>query len=383
MAKRMPAKLTRLSLREDYLPGFKCERVDREAGVIKGVKILGRESRNRRRYTPEAVVKAIPLYEGVQVCIDHPAKPGEPRKSRDVFGRLINVREVGGELWGDLEYLKSHPMAASVCEAAERMPGAYGLSHNAEGNGEHVDGVHVIREICDVRSVDLVAEPATNNGLFEGKHPMKLKAYFEAAQAKLKGNDRKYTAANITRLLEADVLDPDMDMPADAPAPDADPAEALRGGFEASCLAVIQQSLSGEMDPAAALAKLKEMLTTHSKLTSEPEPEEPVEEEDCSTDDEKDKKMESRIQKLEAENAAYRLCESMDIKPGKGLMAALVALPDDKARKALLEETKAAQPQKRGEKTRTQIPEGKDGSTPAGQIPKGGEAIGKWLTSGV
>ena len=48
-------------------------RVDREKGIVYGVKIIGLQSPNRtdgsngRRYLPEALQRAIPLYEGMKV----------------------------------------------------------------------------------------------------------------------------------------------------------------------------------------------------------------------------------------------------------------------------------------------------------------------------
>jgi hypothetical protein len=147
--------------------------VDRKAGVIKGVKILGRESANRRRYSPDAIRRAARLYEGAKVRIDHPRKPNESRSSYDNFGRLRNVAVDGaGELFGDLHYLKSHQLAESVAEDAERISelGVFGLSHNVEADGERgPDGVVTVVEIVAVHSVDLVADPATVTNLQESQ----------------------------------------------------------------------------------------------------------------------------------------------------------------------------------------------------------------------
>ena len=52
-------KRTRLSERVTSQPG----RVDREAGVIFGVKIIGRHSRNGRTYSDRALSEAVNLYE--------------------------------------------------------------------------------------------------------------------------------------------------------------------------------------------------------------------------------------------------------------------------------------------------------------------------------
>ena len=76
----------------------------------------------------------------------------------------------GEGLYGDLVYLKTHPMAERICEAAERMPDAFGMSHNAQGEGEeNKDGVFVVSKIVEVRHVDLVADPATTKSLSEAR----------------------------------------------------------------------------------------------------------------------------------------------------------------------------------------------------------------------
>ncbi len=146
--------------------------VDRDAGVIRNVKIIGFNSQNGRRYSPQALKEAIPLYEGIKVNVDHPEKgPTQQRSSYDRFGKFVNVRFVEGEgLFGDLVYLKSHPIAEQVCEAAERMPDVFGMSHNAQGEG-NVDkkGIFEVNKITEVRHVDLVADPATTQSLSESK----------------------------------------------------------------------------------------------------------------------------------------------------------------------------------------------------------------------
>lgn len=153
--------------------------VDRDAGIIHGVKILGLVSDNNRKYMPEAVRKAKSLYEGIKVNIDHPAESGDVRSAEDRFGKLINVKYVEGEgLYGDLMFLKSHPMAERICEAAERndMNDTFGLSHNAQGDGQEDDqGCFVVSSIVEVRHVDLVADPATTKSLREARTRMKAK----------------------------------------------------------------------------------------------------------------------------------------------------------------------------------------------------------------
>jgi hypothetical protein len=144
-------------------------RLDGTDGLLRGVTVLGLSSRNRRRYTPEAATGALRLYQGAFVNLDHPDRPDGPRSVRDRFGRLVNVRFEGGRVKADLRYNPEHPFAATLEWFARNDPGAIGLSHNAVGEGKEEDGVFVVRKIVELRSVDLVAEPATTRGLFEAQ----------------------------------------------------------------------------------------------------------------------------------------------------------------------------------------------------------------------
>ena len=144
-------------------------RVDREAGVIHEVKILGRESKNGRTYSETALDQAAALYEGLGVNIDHPDRnaAAAERRVADGFGHLRNVKKTADGVYGDLVYLKSHALAEQVCETAERMPRQLGLSHNAEGYIVTRSGKTIVEGIERIRSVDVVRSPATNRGLFE------------------------------------------------------------------------------------------------------------------------------------------------------------------------------------------------------------------------
>lgn len=146
--------------------------IDEEAGVIKGVKILGLQSKNGRTYKTDAIATAKKLYEGMGINLDH--MKGNRRVS-DGFGRLrgVELREDG--LYGDLEYLKSHPYADQFIESAKRMPEQVGLSHSAEGKVAKQGDQEVVEEISAVHSVDVVRYPATTKGLFEQAEPEPLK----------------------------------------------------------------------------------------------------------------------------------------------------------------------------------------------------------------
>jgi hypothetical protein len=151
-------------------------RVDRGQGIIYGVRILGPVSRNKRKYTPAAISRAKPLYEGKAVNANHERRTDATRPIEDVVGWLRNVREENGGLTGDLHLLKSDPRAEKICEAAERNPTLFGLSHDADGKWVMRDGYQIVEEIERVRSVDIVSDPATTRSLFEsyqqGENPM-------------------------------------------------------------------------------------------------------------------------------------------------------------------------------------------------------------------
>lgn len=144
-------------------------RIDRERGVLFGVKILGVLSRNKREYPAETLREAAKLYENAKVNLDHPRGAATtPRSYQDRFGLVRNValRENEG-LFADFHFNPKHPLAEQLLWDAEHAPENVGFSHNVEAVVERLDDKTVVKEILAVRSVDLVADPATTSGLFE------------------------------------------------------------------------------------------------------------------------------------------------------------------------------------------------------------------------
>ncbi|HJZ58388.1 MAG TPA: hypothetical protein VKE74_25830 [Gemmataceae bacterium] len=168
-------------------------KVDRNRGIIYGVKVLGRYSRNSHHqpgaegteYSASCMDDAVRrrLYEGVKVFTNHPPivngrrNAGAERSVQDLFGVLRNVKSKSGRdgqpgIYADLHYFKTHPLAQSVIEDVERGLGGFGLSHNAASDcqRERVDRAtrHLVIEcLAEIRSVDLVDRPATNRNLWE------------------------------------------------------------------------------------------------------------------------------------------------------------------------------------------------------------------------
>lgn len=145
--------------------------IDTQAGVLRGVKILGEQSANGRTYTREAMKQAKGLYEGAKVNVNHGSgrSGNEPRAYQERMGVVRNVSYREGSLFADFHYNPKHALAEQLAWDAQNAPGNVGFSHVAEGKGVRKDGRTVIEAITRVESVDLVADPATTRGLFESK----------------------------------------------------------------------------------------------------------------------------------------------------------------------------------------------------------------------
>ena len=298
---------TPISLREDIFRGTQPLRVDREKGVIHGAKLLGLQSSNGRSYTLDAIRKAAGLYEGKVVNIDHRSKPGHPRSAYDRFGRVINVLVTAEGLFGDIEYLKSHPMADRISEAAERMPGIFGMSHDAHGiprPGKN-NKTLTIESITSVSSVDVVSDPATVKGLFEN-----LQQGYE--------------------------MEPEMMVPAGSP------DEQLKAGFKAAIMAVVDDE---SMDVTAKISKIRDLLKTHEKLmgggeTEMSSDEAPAEEQiqpkimpEPTTQD-----LQEQVQQFSRREKVRALCDQAGLLPTAIQLKALVALTEEADVKALVEQ---------------------------------------------
>ena len=142
---------------------------DRQRGVIRGVKILGIHSRNGRTYLAEAVEHAVPLYEGAKVNVNHArGAAASPRDYQDRIGVIRNVAVRADEgLFGDFHFNPKHALAEQLLWDAEHAPENVGFSHNVMARTGRRGDTVVVEAITKVQSVDLVADPATTQGLFE------------------------------------------------------------------------------------------------------------------------------------------------------------------------------------------------------------------------
>jgi hypothetical protein len=144
-------------------------RVDRAAGVLRGIKLIGLESQNGRRYRPDALAAAVSLYEGAKVNVNHPQNgPLAPRDYRDRLGVVRQVEFRPGEgLFANLHFNPKHALAEQLSWDAENNPRNVGFSHNVLARLGREAEQTVVEAITHVQSVDLVADPAATQGLFE------------------------------------------------------------------------------------------------------------------------------------------------------------------------------------------------------------------------
>lgn len=249
----------------DLAEGGTASRVDREAGVIKGVKLLGWSSQNGRTYDPAGVEPG--LYEGRVVNFNHHKGAGD-RSVYDRFGRVVNVTKRADGLYGDLEYLRSHPHAEMVAEAASRMPNVFGLSHTARGRERRgaAGGPATIERVESVQSVDLVGDPATVAGLYESKGGRRM-----ATLTELRGSlaeSRPGYARALSEMAEAGLMGADAAMADPSPAPadaGADHGQAILD----ACKACIDDA---SLAPDEKVKKIKKLLAIHKGEDAPAEP---------------------------------------------------------------------------------------------------------------
>lgn len=146
--------------------------------LFREVAVLGllsaNEARNgkKRQYTKEAVSRAIPLYEGARVYLDHNG-PLQAASVDRLAGKLEGIYwdDADGKLRARQLEIQKTPKTTHALTMMRAQPDHVGLSHDILGK-ESAEGE--ITEISRVFSVDVVAAPATNSGLYEAKKMVTL-----------------------------------------------------------------------------------------------------------------------------------------------------------------------------------------------------------------
>jgi len=142
-------------------------KINKEAGVIQDVVLLTGEkvTKNKTRYTSEALKEARVRYEGAKMFLDH----GEDmvRSVRDYGGVYRRVRLSENKVVADLHVREGGDVRNLVFSMAEHLTG--GLSIRDRGRGHEDGDVFVVEGFAKggVFSIDLVTEPSANENLFE------------------------------------------------------------------------------------------------------------------------------------------------------------------------------------------------------------------------
>lgn len=141
-------------------------RVDRAAGVIRGVRVITGNvtAEGHDLEVDDTTVKQLNACASksgqVPVNLDHGSG------IKDTCGYLSDFVPDGADLRADWHLLKSHAEYEATMERAERMPKCFGLSVKFKGKGEK-KGLKKFARCEKLVSVDCVTQPAANpDGLF-------------------------------------------------------------------------------------------------------------------------------------------------------------------------------------------------------------------------
>jgi hypothetical protein len=147
--------------------------IDEETGLLKGVAMLGPVSKNRRRYRPEVMKKAVTdgIYESLPCYIDHCPDKTSGRRVKDLAGIWTNVHydEATNRVRGDLRTLDQH--RDILMDIAKNGPTLAAPSHVVEGRTKKIkEKGKVIEDVLSIthgHSVDIVTGGATVASLTE------------------------------------------------------------------------------------------------------------------------------------------------------------------------------------------------------------------------
>lgn len=313
---------------------FASSQVNREGGFIDGVLICGVTSRNGRDYPAHVLSRDYARYENAPVNADHGDEPTVGRR----LGWFSDVKPgPDGRPRGRLNVLKSHPLAESVFEAAERNPALFGMSHVAVCGTKRINGRETVESINKVLSIDLVADPATTKSLYESfnpeRPPMKFRAFAEAVAAKW--SDHKPT---LIQFLKEEMGEMEM---SDAPPMDAGPDDPVKAAFSQAMHALIDQFDGGGVDGPGLLAKLKQLMKAAEKMADKPaeaDTKEPAEKPDAEMES-----VRKQLADVLKENHTLKLDKlfaEAAVTPTETERKAVGLLTDEADRKALIESLK-------------------------------------------
>ncbi|HSE46256.1 MAG TPA: hypothetical protein VLA89_13090 [Gemmatimonadales bacterium] len=154
---------------------IKHANINRALNVIEGTTLIGPHSSNgtnrKRRYSDGALKKIASMAEGLPGYLNHvkPEDAFKPRDVRDLAVRHRNVRfdAATQTVKSDMYVLPEH--ASLVFGLAEQFGDHIGNSLVSRGLIQMEGDTEVVTDIVQVRSADLVTDPASTKGLFESQ----------------------------------------------------------------------------------------------------------------------------------------------------------------------------------------------------------------------
>jgi len=140
--------------------------------LVRGMKLLGLESRNGRTYDTHGVRSTgSDRLTGARVFLNHPAQATDARRYEDQIGSVVTAKYREGQgHFGDVRFNPKHAVYEQLMWDIRNNPSGLGMSINASlkvGRQRDSAGRIVVEGIHSIRSVDIVTHPATTNGVFE------------------------------------------------------------------------------------------------------------------------------------------------------------------------------------------------------------------------
>lgn len=171
---KKPVKITASRDRGELL---KESNFDDENLVIRNASLLGAVSANGYTFTETAMKDAAKLLENGVQYLNHPQSESEDRDISKLVSSVKNVRFVSGEskVRGDIHFVDTPHIREEIFPRLKHFKNKVGNSIVGEGISESREDGEFVTSLHAIESVDLVTDPATNRGLFEGIKPKKSK----------------------------------------------------------------------------------------------------------------------------------------------------------------------------------------------------------------